>query len=115
MLWAPIDVTASVPEAKDIVVASVTNKSGRNENVPFTSGIVGRTFKNHTIPGYDLIMQVNGQRVARRLIVQNPWKGTQYAQSAAGGSKIMWVINIDVNNDWKGSIRDGAWVPQGTR
>jgi hypothetical protein len=114
-LWLPLHIWVTVPGSKEIITASVTNKSGRNENVPIAHGVVGRTFKNHTMPGYDLIMQVNGQRLARRLIVQNPWKGTQYAQSAQGGSKIMWVINIDMNNDWKGSIRDGVWVPQGTR
>jgi hypothetical protein len=117
-LWTPINIS-DIP-GSEIVVAYRTNKdTGRRVvDVPANGVIIGRTFSEHTLPGYDIIMKINGTRCARRIIVQNPWKRDfqgnlkKFAIAAQAGEKIVQNIDIDGKGReaYKSFYRNGVWT-----
>lgn len=70
-------------------------------NVPVGDWISGKFInKDNTLPGYVLTMSnMQGQRIVRKFIPQNPWKTnasggySQTAQLAQQGTKVMWIID----------------------
>jgi hypothetical protein len=63
--------------------------------------IRGRTTSKQGLPSYSLYLNVNGQRIKRSFIPQNPEKMTnnaytKSADEAAGGHMIVWVFKDEV-------------------
>lgn len=69
-------------------------------------GIRGRTFKNGSLPGYDLMINWFGKIRKIRLVAQNPTKGSAPAARARMGVKIVWLIDQDAPSG-QGFI--GSW------
>jgi len=77
-------------------------------------GIVFNKTNQHGIPAYAIYMNINGMRVKRSLIAQNPAKITngQYssmALEARAGHAITWIMSEDENKKFVAKIRDNIY------
>jgi hypothetical protein len=87
-------------------------------NTSASGKIRGMVTKELEMPMYELIINVDGRRIVRRLLPQNPNKPgsfdgyTKPASQARGGAKIMYVIDAEKTGvdsyGWK--RRDNAWL-----
>jgi hypothetical protein len=90
--------------------------------------IRGRLFKNSTIPGFDISLNIGDTNqdgtlkpLRLRFIAQNPDKRDgngnlkENAILALQGHKIMWVINQDIANGFLGKVMDDQWYPSTQR
>lgn len=77
-----------------------------------TGGIRRRTFKNGTLPGYDIKINWFGTIRKVRLLAQNSNKGTPPAIRAQNGAKIAWLIDQDApsGQGFIGSWENGVWT-----
>jgi len=83
------------------------------DDVRKCGGIRGRTFRNGSLPGYDLKINWFGKERNIRLVAQNPTKNTAPAGRARAGAKIVWLINQDdtTGNPFVGSWENGVYKP----
>jgi hypothetical protein len=111
-LWTPVDIT-DITGAAQMFLAYNTNMGGKDprESIPANGGLVGRTFSEHTLCGYDVVMVASGQSMKRRIIVQNPRTQSRFALMARAGRKVVWIIDIS-SNKWLGHYEDGVWHPK---
>jgi hypothetical protein len=92
-------------------------------NTSATGKIRGMVTKDLELPMYELILNVDGRRIVRRLLPQNPFKPGRFdgfskpALQARGGARIMHVIDAEKTGmdayGWK--RRDNAWLPPDAR
>lgn len=57
--------------------------------------IKGHVSSQAGLPLYDLVFRVGNERVKRRIVPQNPNKGSNIARRAQEGNRITWVIDPD--------------------
>lgn len=83
------------------------------DDVSKCGGIRGRTFKNGSLPGYDLVINWFGKECRVRLVAQNSTKTSAVAAKARAGAKIVWLINQDdtTGNPFIGSWENGVYTP----
>jgi hypothetical protein len=76
-------------------------------------GIRGRTFKEGSLPGYDLMINWFGKVRRVRIVAQNPNKSSGVAARARAGAKIAWLIDQDAPNGqgFVGSFENGVYTP----
>jgi hypothetical protein len=81
----------------------------------FVRGTVFNKSNQHGIPAFCIYLNINGQRVKRSLIAQNPAKvngAGQYspmALEARAGHAIMWIMSEDENKKFVAKIRDNIY------
>lgn len=118
VLNTPVDLN-TIPGAKEIIVGADINdpESGVYQNkVPIISGMLfGNLKKNTMLPGYTLLININGKYSTRALIPQNPATGSTTAIRARAGNAIMWIIDGSKARDdgarWKYKIENGIITP----
>jgi hypothetical protein len=118
VLSTPVDLN-SIPGAAEIIVGADINdpQTGAYQSkVPVTGGMLfGNLKKNTMLPGYTLLINVNGEYSTRALIPQNPATGSTTAVRARAGNAIMWIIDgaraRDDGARWKYKIENGVITP----
>lgn len=109
------------PRLREIVESFVTTtRTGQNatfEPRNVNGHICGRSFVNHTLPGYEVTLNLGGRRRTFTLIAQNMAKSSPYAQRARNGDKIAWLIESNgtysalIDNDVYHKKDNGKWTP----
>ena len=91
----------------------VTSMSAVWDDCRKAGGIRGRTFKNGTLPGYDLMINWFGTIRRVRLVAQNPNKDSMVAAKARAGVKIVWLIDQDAptGQGFVGCFENGVYTP----
>jgi hypothetical protein len=85
-------------------------------NIPCGVSVKGQVLKNTGLPAYVLHLNARGTGLKRKLIPQNPNKGTPQAQLALQGHRIVWVIKDDQDGDvWFGSFTDDIFTRSGKK
>ena len=118
VLSTPVDLN-SIPGATEIIVGADINDpqtGGYQNKVPIVNGMLfGNLKKNTMLPGYTLLININGEYSTRALIPQNPATGSTTAIRARAGNAIMWIIDGSKARDdgarWKYKIENGIITP----
>ena len=93
---------AHIPNADKVLVSyNTVDENGRwAPNTRSVNGMVkGQVYKTSNLPAYDLVFNVGGRRVSRRLVPQNPNK--KYADGnykrtairARSGERLAWIMS----------------------
>ena len=91
----PISIT-DLPAACGVIKKFVTYDSMgevTKAGVWQKGSLTGQLFAQNTTPGYELWLELGGQRMYRRIIAQNASKESIPGAEARNGRKITWVIN----------------------
>lgn len=89
-----------------LVEYTSVNQNDQDTTYNFEGYMSGFVFRDKALPAYQLTLNVNGQRVVRRLVPQNPNKitnnaYTKGAEQARGGNAIMYIFSMaDSSRPW---------------
>jgi len=105
----PINVAGLAITQMGVLTGFRSAQGGQFQWSPLGQGLMaGRTFKNSTLPGYDIEFTLNGQKHHFRFLPQTTSTASSMAQRARQGARIAYVIDAD-SNTYKARIIDGQY------
>lgn len=111
-----IDLAAIDPMMPQFVIAADSEVNGQfTKGRPTDGGALYGNFKQRAnLPGYTVHLNVNGQLVKRAFIPQNPNTGSNWAQEALAGHRLLNIIDDAKpqgdRSRWTAQVKDGVYT-----
>ena len=106
-VYQPVTLPA---DAAHLITQFESVSNGQKGWYPSNGQLVGELFKNGTLPAYHFEINTGSGTIKRKILAQNPEKGSRPAQEALSGICIAYLLDA-ADGTFKGVWKNGVFSP----